>query len=466
MNQNMCYRGMTLLLIIAMLSMNISIQKDVVYAADPVSTVFYYLTQDLGLNEAAACGILANIEQESAFNPSLSVLDTNGKYTLGICQWNGGRKSKLELFAGSEAYTIEGQLKYLKYELFSSEYNAWCKMNLQSVPNTVDGAGKAAQRWATYFERCAAYYCPVTNNGYMNLHCAECRYQYGERISLAQSKYWYLYGAGQSSNAKDALSKKDDKSKADQNKKNGSIDMKSLDDATVSDAPMVYTNKDCYRHGLPVEVIFDGVSKKDTNTLEVWCNDELVLHENMKETSYVLEDLPEGKYTAILMVDSKKNGLEISDPWIFNVQRKIVGKPSLCSDQIVFNYNEPLSLRRNFIAYTDYYQIIIERDGKELVNQEMTSTIYELKHPIAGHYVAYLKVGNQVTGEITSKAFEFDVEDHEHNWDSCMVKKEPTCSEAGTLLYTCSCLKTYEDIIPAKGHTFENHVCTVCGEAE
>ena len=55
--------------------------------------IYNILTSELGFNSAAACGILANIERESDFNPKLVIRDSNGLTSGGLCQWNGGRFS-------------------------------------------------------------------------------------------------------------------------------------------------------------------------------------------------------------------------------------------------------------------------------------------------------------------------------------------------------------------------------------
>ena len=41
---------------------------------------------------------------------------------------------------------------------------------------------------------------------------------------------------------------------------------------------------------------------------------------------------------------------------------------------------------------------------------------------------------------------------------------EPTCTEDGSVTCTCPCGERYEEVIPATGHSFENGVCTGCGE--
>lgn len=58
--------------------------------------IYNFLRGQLGCNTATAVGILANIFSESSFNPTASVIDTNGLTSYGICQWNGSRFTALK----------------------------------------------------------------------------------------------------------------------------------------------------------------------------------------------------------------------------------------------------------------------------------------------------------------------------------------------------------------------------------
>ena len=83
-------------------------------AASQKDSVYSYLTEKLGFNSAAACGIMANIEQESGFNPAVVILDCNGRPSGGLCQWNGGRFRNLKNFCYQKGYnylSVEGQLE-------------------------------------------------------------------------------------------------------------------------------------------------------------------------------------------------------------------------------------------------------------------------------------------------------------------------------------------------------------------
>ena len=112
--------------------------------------IYDYLRNVLGLNHAAACGVLANIQCESNF-ASTAVGDGGTSY--GLCQWHLGRFSALINWCnanGYEYHSIQGQLGYLTCELqvgYASVYQY-----LLSVPDTAQGAYDAAYYWCKYFE--------------------------------------------------------------------------------------------------------------------------------------------------------------------------------------------------------------------------------------------------------------------------------------------------------------------------
>ena len=127
--------------------------------SDNEREIFRFAQTTLGVNTAAACGILANIYAESSFSPTAYVIDTNGLPSYGICQWNGGRYTALQDYCsqnGHDYTTLSGQLQYLKYELTGSESYAFGKV--KNVPDTAQGAYDAGYNWARYFERCASQY--------------------------------------------------------------------------------------------------------------------------------------------------------------------------------------------------------------------------------------------------------------------------------------------------------------------
>lgn len=150
--------------------------------------VFKFLTRGMSLtsdnkqfNVAAACGILANIEKESSFNPNV-VGDKGTSY--GLCQWHdtssgSGRYTNLKNFCNKHGYdykTITGQMFYLQNEL-NTGYTG-VRNSLLNVPNTLAGAKQAADIWCRKFEIPANVDSTAAN-----------------RASAAESKYWPKYGA-------------------------------------------------------------------------------------------------------------------------------------------------------------------------------------------------------------------------------------------------------------------------------
>lgn len=123
--------------------------------------VFKFLTTVLSFdgkkfNNAAACGILANIQKESSFNPTTS--GDNGT-SYGLCQWhdtkpNKGRMTNMKNFCKNNNYsysTITGQMMYLQKELYDS-YNKDVLQPILRVNNNESGAMEAAKIWCKKFE--------------------------------------------------------------------------------------------------------------------------------------------------------------------------------------------------------------------------------------------------------------------------------------------------------------------------
>lgn len=113
-------------------------------------TVYNFLKTVMGLNTAGACGVLANIQAESSFNPTAL---GDGGTSFGICQWHAGRYTNLKNWCsanGKDYKTIDGQLWYLKNELEKS-YSAVLQY-IRGIANTAAGAYDAGYRWCLKFE--------------------------------------------------------------------------------------------------------------------------------------------------------------------------------------------------------------------------------------------------------------------------------------------------------------------------
>lgn len=138
--------------------------------------IYQYLTEEMQFNQAAACGILANIEHESGFH--LTVVGDGGT-SFGLCQWHDSRRSALIDFCASRGLdheTVEGQMAYLDYELKSRYHDLY--MQLHTLENTAESAYIAGYLWCVRFERPA----DMEEKG-------------ASRGNLAQYKYWDRYSS-------------------------------------------------------------------------------------------------------------------------------------------------------------------------------------------------------------------------------------------------------------------------------
>ena len=167
-----------LALVLALMALSLPVSADTGDRLAVEREVFDYLTTELMLSDAAACGVLANIEHESAFQPTI-VGDKGTSY--GLCQWHNERFSALRGYCnalGLDYRTVQGQMAYLKYEL-GNKYTSLL-LTLQSIDNTPEGAYRAAWLWCIQFER--------PSN--MQVKAAQ-------RGELAQNKYWPRYNSFQ-----------------------------------------------------------------------------------------------------------------------------------------------------------------------------------------------------------------------------------------------------------------------------
>ena len=151
-----------------------------VYAAENTlavqNDIFQYLTQELEIPMSAACGIMANIEQESGFDPS--ALGDNGT-SFGLCQWHNVRFVALRSYCqgkGMDYRSVEGQLSFLGYELAYSYIGLY--NTLQALADTPQSAYLAGYLWCTDFERPADMERKAVARG-----------------NLAKGKYWSRYSA-------------------------------------------------------------------------------------------------------------------------------------------------------------------------------------------------------------------------------------------------------------------------------
>lgn len=150
---------------------------------DTIKYVYYFLRSELDFSPAAACGVLANIERESDFNPNCLSSGSWGQ-SYGILQWTDNRDSSTFTHLkdwcrenGWDYTTLDGQLNYMKAELhdrnLNDKVNTYpymhndatyvpnlpadrnCPHNGFAYPVTDDeqGAWNAGFVWCHYYER-------------------------------------------------------------------------------------------------------------------------------------------------------------------------------------------------------------------------------------------------------------------------------------------------------------------------
>ena len=151
--------------------------SEVIEKVQNEQTAYDFFTGEMGFNSAAACGILANIECESGFEP-----DIYGDYgeSYGICQWYMVRFSRLREFCAAYGYeysSMEGQLQYLAYELLYDSAYSHVLNYLRSVPDTAEGAYNAGYYWC---------YCFEIPEGYDS-------WESPRRAEIAVATYWEKY---------------------------------------------------------------------------------------------------------------------------------------------------------------------------------------------------------------------------------------------------------------------------------
>ena len=117
---------------------------------DNKAEVFTYLTEEMGLSTAAACGVMANIEYESEFDPTAR---GDGGASYGLCQWYSSRQEALRRFceeSGLDEDSVAGQMAYLQHELETGY--TYVLDYIRSVEDSPSGAYDAAWYWCCYFE--------------------------------------------------------------------------------------------------------------------------------------------------------------------------------------------------------------------------------------------------------------------------------------------------------------------------
>ena len=111
--------------------------------------VYNYLTGTMGMNSAAASGVMANMYRESRF-----YVDITNDYgtAYGLCQWYGDRWTNLQNYCnnnGLDWHTLYGQMRFLEYELNSLSS---LRSYMYGISNDANGAYHAGYEWCRVYE--------------------------------------------------------------------------------------------------------------------------------------------------------------------------------------------------------------------------------------------------------------------------------------------------------------------------
>lgn len=123
-------------------------------AASVKQDIYDYLTGEMGLNTAAACGVLANAYAESSFNETAQSNASTGAISYGLFQWTGSRFTNLKNWCKSKGLnytTAKGQMAFLEYELTNS-YSSVLSY-LRKCTNNAQGAYNAGYYFCYHFEK-------------------------------------------------------------------------------------------------------------------------------------------------------------------------------------------------------------------------------------------------------------------------------------------------------------------------
>ncbi len=210
------------------INITISLNHNVLYvhAASNEETIFNFVTNEMGMNSAAGCAVLANVYAESSFRPDLW---GDGGTSYGICQWHNSRFTRLKTYCSNNGFdytSLNGQLHYLDYELknyYPSVYN-----ELANAANTPDGAYAAASYWCINFEVPDDRYNKAVYRG-----------------NLAKNTYWSKYNS-----------------------------------FTIS-APIVSTNKSSYVPGADIDINWNYVTGATGYWIDLYQDGEHVLSSNI-----------------------------------------------------------------------------------------------------------------------------------------------------------------------------------------
>lgn len=170
-----------------------------------------------------------------------------------------------------------------------------------------------------------------------------------------------------------------------------------------------------------------------------------------------------------------ENGLVISPTYsIFgSIDGKVLSSTATPDGKYVFNGD------RLEITFSKTSQIAIKRimgSNVDLFMADGTSgsadtsiTMYNINNLTGTRGMLTVPAGHTVTlrilqTELNSLTLSYELK---HDWNSGRVTKQPTCTEDGEKVFTCTtCGTTKTEPVAARGHSFVNGTCSICGATD
>ncbi|MDO4476324.1 MAG: phage tail tip lysozyme [Lachnospiraceae bacterium] len=292
--------------------------------SENITMVYYFLTQYMGLNDAAACGVLTNIRLETGASFAPDHREGSGRSALngtcfgtyddytgyGLCQWTTAyRKKSLYEWTtariGSGAYgTLFGQLEFMWYEMSRgygvNGYKTFYDFLLNGVPNTEQGAYLAA------YWMCAGYEMPYYYNRPYGTYKSESDY----RGEFSRQLYWPVF-KGLTAEEGDAQTEADETKAKDARSK-----------ATVKNAETEETRTEA------VETASEEArAKVDASVAETGEAEKAALQKNSKATGAAQQEATQGKKASgevVLKKSAKDWQADLkSDPFLEKISERL-----------------------------------------------------------------------------------------------------------------------------------------------
>jgi putative cell wall-binding protein len=114
--------------------------------------VYDFATCTMGLNTAAACGIMGNAKCENSFGTGWDDPDSGSFF--GLFQWPADGYENLAAWCranGKDPATVNGQMSFMYHELTTDYPSVWNL--LKNTPDTAAGASNAGYRFSTDYEQ-------------------------------------------------------------------------------------------------------------------------------------------------------------------------------------------------------------------------------------------------------------------------------------------------------------------------